>query len=170
MFIQFLRENRYASYLLPLLRLYLGWQWLNAGWGKISSGNFDASGFLYGAVEKMSDEHPAVQPWWGGFLNEVALPNVELFNVLVPWGEFLVGLGLILGIFTSFSVLMGLTMNFAYLFSGTTSTNPQMVLIGMFVLVAGMNAGKIGLDRWVVPYLRKVLFKKAEQEHLPRSA
>jgi thiosulfate dehydrogenase (quinone) large subunit len=164
MFIQFLKENRYVSLLLTILRLYLGWQWLHAGWGKISSGTFDATGFLYGAVKNMSGEHPSVQPWWGNFLKEVALPYVDLFNVLVPWGEFFVGLGLILGIFTSFSILMGLTMNFAYMFSGTTSTNPQMVLIGIFILIAGVNAGKIGLDHWFIPFFRRMLFKNTEKE------
>lgn len=170
MFIQLLRENRYASLFLTLFRVYLGWQWLNAGWGKISSGKFDASGFLNGAVKQVSGEHPAVQPWWGNFLNDVALPHVELFNVLVPWGEFLVGLALIIGVFTSFAMLMGLTMNFAYMLSGTTSTNPQMVIIGMFILVAGINAGKIGLDRWLMPILRKWINNKDEKEKLPQSA
>jgi len=169
-FIQLLRENRYASLFLTLFRVYLGWQWLNAGWGKISSGKFDASGFLNGAVKQVSGEHPAVQPWWGNFLNDVALPHVELFNVLVPWGEFLVGLALIIGVFTSFAMLMGLTMNFAYMLSGTTSTNPQMVIIGMFILVAGINAGKIGLDRWLMPILRKWINNKDEKEKLPQSA
>lgn len=151
-------------------RLYLGWQWLNAGWGKISSGKFDASGFMNGAITNMSSEHPAVQPWWGNFLKEIALPYVDLFNVIVPWGEFLVGIGLILGIFTSFSILMGLTMNFAYMFSGTTSINPQMVLLGMFILVAGINAGKIGLDRWFMPLLGKLIYKKAGNEQISQSA
>ncbi len=170
MFIQFLKENRYVTLLLTVLRLYLGWQWLNAGWGKISSGKFDARVFINGAIKNMSGEHPAVQPWWGYFLKEVALPYVDLFNVIVPWGEFLVGLGLVLGIFTSFSILMGLTMNFAYMFSGTTSTNPQMVLLGMFILVAGMNAGKIGLDRWFMPLLEKLINKKDGNEQFSQSA
>lgn len=170
MFIQFLKENRYVSPLLTILRLYLGWQWVTAGWGKISSGKFDASGFMIGAIKNMSGEHPAVQPWWGNFLSEVALPYVDLFNILVPWGEFLVGLGLILGIFTSFSIIMGLTMNFAYMLSGTTSTNPQMVLLGLFILIAGINAGRIGLDRWSMPLLRKILIKKADKEQFPQGA
>ncbi|WP_223589032.1 DoxX family protein [Neobacillus bataviensis] len=170
MFIQFLKENRYVSLILTVLRLYLGWQWLNAGWGKISSGNFDASGFLFGAVKNMSGEHPAVQPWWGNFLKEVAIPYVDLFNVMVPWGEFLVGLGLILGIFTSLSLLMGLTMNFAYMLSGTTSTNPQMVLLGLIILAAGMNAGKLGLDRWLTPYLGRLIYKKSGNKQISQSA
>lgn len=169
MFIQFLKENRFVSLLLAALRLYLGWQWLYAGWRKISSGKFDASGFLYGAVKNMSGEHPAVQPWWGNFLKEVAIPYVDLFNVIVPWGEFLVGLGLMLGLFTSFSILMALTMNFAYMFSGTTSTNPQMALLGILILAAGINAGKIGLDRWFTPLFRKLVYKNAGNEQLSQS-
>ncbi|RUQ28295.1 DoxX family membrane protein [Peribacillus cavernae] len=48
-------------------------------------------------------------------MNEFAFPNVGLFNVIVPWGELWVGIGLILGVFTSYAVLMGLIMNFAYI-------------------------------------------------------
>jgi hypothetical protein len=32
-------------------------------------------------------------PKYVGFLQHFALPNAHLFNVLVPYGEFLVGLG-----------------------------------------------------------------------------
>ncbi|PLS09552.1 DoxX family membrane protein [Neobacillus cucumis] len=170
MFLQLLKENRYVSLILTALRIYLGWQWLQAGLGKITSGEFDASGFMYGAVKNMTGEHPSVQPWWGNFLKDVAIPYVDFFNVIVPWGEFLVGLGLLLGVFTSFSVLMGLTMNFAYMFSGTTSTNPQMIVLGMFILAAGFNAGKIGLDRWLNPFLKSVLFKEGKQTRIPQDA
>ncbi|WP_070121301.1 DoxX family protein [Bacillus marinisedimentorum] len=161
--VKWLRENNIASALLLVLRVYLGYSWLTGGWGKITGGGFDASGFLQGAVGKASGDHPAVQGWWASFLEGFAIPNVGLFNILVPWGEFLVGIALILGIFTSFAALMGITMNFAFLFSGTTSTNPQMVLLTIFILVAGANAGKYGLDRYVMPIIRKALNKDAKE-------
>jgi thiosulfate dehydrogenase [quinone] large subunit len=164
MFVKFIRENVYASFMLTILRIFIGWQWLNAGWSKITSGKFDASGFITGAIGKVTGEHPAVQSWWADFLGDFALPNVGIFNILVPWGEFLVGLGLISGTFTSFAVLMGVLMNFSYMFSGATSTNPQMVLIEIFILVAGFNAARIGLDHWIIPFLRKQIFRKKEQE------
>lgn len=167
MFVGFLRKNEFASYSLTVFRIYLGFQWLIAGWGKISGG-FDASGFLEGAVKKATGDHPAVQSWWAIFLNGHAIPNVELFNVLVPWGEFLVGLGLILGAFTTFAALMGVVMNFSYMFSGTTSTNPQMILIGIFILVAGFNAAKVGLDRWIIPFLSEK-FLRNKNKKLTRS-
>ncbi|SFA51906.1 thiosulfate dehydrogenase [quinone] large subunit [Parageobacillus thermantarcticus] len=160
MFVKWLREHASSSAVMALFRLYLGYAWITAGWHKIVDG-FDATGFLKGALAKASGEHPAVQGWWAAFIEHVALPNVGLFNVLVPWGELLVGIALILGLFTTFAALMGAVMNFSFMFSGTTSTNPQMILLTMFILVAGANAGRYGLDRWAVPYIRKFLNKKS---------
>ncbi len=87
----------------------------------------------------------------------MALPNAELFSFLVQWGEVLVGIALILGLLTNFATLMGMVMNFSFLFSGTVSTNGQMILLAIFVLVAGANAGKFGLDRYAMPYVRKYM-------------
>jgi thiosulfate dehydrogenase [quinone] large subunit len=156
MFVQFLRKSTVAAYTLLFLRLYLGWSWMTAGWGKVAGG-FDASGYLMGAVKKATGDHPAVQGWWASFLEGFAIPNVALFNFLVPWGEFLIGIGLLLGAFTTFSALMGIVMNFAFLFSGTISSNPQMVLLTIFILIAGYNAGKVGFDRWMIPYIKEAL-------------
>lgn len=153
MLIRFLREHVVASVLLFFIRLYLGWVWLTAGWEKVT-GDFDATGYLYGALEKTGGEHPDVSGWWALFLEKVAIPQVEVFNFLVAWGELLVGLGLILGCLTIFSTLAGLVMNFAFLLSGTVSSNPEMVLLGILLVVGGMNAGRFGLDYWVQPWLR----------------
>ncbi|MEB3103740.1 DoxX family protein [Paenibacillaceae bacterium T2] len=157
MFIDFLRNHRFASFLLTVVRIYLGWEWMKSGWEKIS-GNapFDAYGFLVAAAKKSTGDHPAVQPWWADFLNAVAIPNAGLFSFLVQWGEFLVGLGLVLGCFTTLAALMGVMMNFAFVLSGTTSTNAQMLLLGIFIVVAGFNAAKLGLDYWVIPLLRNL--------------
>ncbi|MNP64807.1 hypothetical protein D3C76_1603360 [compost metagenome] len=65
-----------------------------------------------------------------------------------------------LGTFTTFAALMGLVTNAAFLFSGTVSTNAQMLLLEVLIVVAAANAGKIGLDRYVLPYLRGLFHKK----------
>lgn len=152
--IKFLRENMIASVMLLVLRLYLGWTWLTGGWHKIT-GDFDATGFLKGAVAKATGDNPVVASWWGSFLENVALPNSGLFSFLVAWGELLVGLGLLLGCLTTAAVFFGMVMNFAFLFSGTISSNPMMILLSIFVIVAGSNAGRIGLDYYVIPAFRK---------------
>jgi thiosulfate dehydrogenase (quinone) large subunit len=162
MFIQFLKSNKTVSYLLFLVRLYLGWEWLSGGWGKITGG-FDATKFLQGALKKAGGEHADVAGWWAAFIKGFALPNVGLFNVIVPWGEFFIGLGLLLGVLTTFAALMAMVMNFSFLFSGTVSTNAQMIFWEIFLVIAGFNAAKIGLDYWIIPYLRTWWNKKRAQ-------
>ncbi|MCZ8522691.1 MULTISPECIES: DoxX family membrane protein [Paenibacillus] len=170
MLIRFLQNNLLVSFVLTAVRIYLGWSWLKAGWGKIAGGSFSAEGFLLGAVKKAGGENPSVQPWWADFLQSVAIPNVGIFNILVPWGELLVGLGLILGSFTAFAALMGMLMNFAYMFSGTTSTNPQMVVMELLIVAAAANASKIGVDRWFLPYLQHVLNPRKSKDPSLKSA
>ena len=164
MFVQFLRENKYVAIILTFLRVYIGYQWLTAGFHKIT-GDFDATGFLQGAIANTQGDHPAVQPWWGVFLEKVALPGADVFTFLVMWGEFLVGIALILGLFTNFAALMGIVMNFAFLFSGTVSTNALMVLLTIFLLVAGYNAARIGLDRFALPFLKQKIFHQDKHHH-----
>lgn len=163
MIMNFIRHNKVVAGVLAFIRIYIGYAWLTAGWGKATNG-FDASGFIQGAIAGAAGENPAVQGWWAAFLEAVALPNAGLFSFMVAWGEVLVGIALILGIFTNFAALMGITMNFAFLFSGTVSTNAQMVLLTVFLIVAGFNAGRYGLDRWVIPFVRKLFGKKQEVE------
>ncbi|MFE3976213.1 MULTISPECIES: DoxX family protein [unclassified Peribacillus] len=158
MFIDVLRQNQKVSILLAVLRVYLGYTWLMAGWEKIAGGQFDASGFLKGALAQATGEHPAVQGWWVVFLENLAIPHVELFNTFVPWGELLVGIGLLIGCFTKTAVFFGLVMNFSYLFSGSTSTNTQLILLSMFILVSALNAGRFGVDGLLMASLKDKLF------------
>ncbi|MGJ7911877.1 DoxX family membrane protein [Neobacillus sp. LXY-1] len=165
MVANWLRQNKIASGLLTVLRLYIGYAWLTAGWHKLSSGGFDAAGFLKGAIANpVKGPDGAVQfGWYVDFLKHFALPNVDIFNTIVPIGEFLVGLGLILGCLTTAAMFFGLVMNFAYLFAGTISSNPMDILIGVIILFAGFNAGRIGLDNWVIPFIRKTVGVKGKE-------
>lgn len=163
-----------ASWIWLVIRLYVGYQWLTAGWGKVTKG-FDASGFLKGAAAKAipasPGAKPVVQAWWGNFLNGFAIPNAKVFNVLIPAGEILVGLALILGFATLFAAVMGMTMNFAFLMSGTTSTNPNLLALE-FVIVAlgGAYAGYIGVDYWFRPVFRKMLARFSGEEQATATA
>ncbi|MBD2871362.1 DoxX family membrane protein [Paenibacillus arenilitoris] len=159
--MKFWRENGWAAGLLTLLRFFLGCQWLTAGWHKLTGdAPFDATGFLKGALanpvlDKATGE--AVYPTFNAFLEAFALPNVKLINLLIPWGEFLVGLGLILGTLTVTAAFFGLLMNFMFMFAGTVSTNPGLTLLGFLIVVAGANAGRFGVDRYALPLLHRWL-------------
>lgn len=156
--VNWLRTNVIASGLLTLIRLYLGWQWTMDGWGKVTGPKpFDASGFMHGIIAKpvVGPHKDVLYPVYNSFIENFALPNVKLFNFLVAWGELLVGLGLILGVLTTAAMFFGLLMNFMYLFGGTVSANPYMILLGTLILFAGYNAGRFGGDYWVIPWVRQ---------------
>ena len=164
MFVNWLRGNKVAAGLITVLRLYVGYAWITAGYHKLTGG-FDAAGFLKGAIANpvKGPDGAVVFGWYVDFLKHFAMPNVDIFNTIVPVGEFLVGLGLILGCLTTAAMFFGLLMNFAYLFAGTISTNPMDILLGVFIVVAGYNAGRVGLDRWVIPFINKKVFKSTNK-------
>lgn len=56
MVIQFLRENKAVSFVLAVIRVYLGYTWLMAGIGKLQGKGFDATGYLQGLL-KSQKEH-----------------------------------------------------------------------------------------------------------------
>lgn len=148
--VNWLRNNTFAAAILTVIRILVGYKFLTAGWGKLTGDKpFDATGFLKGAISKASGDHPAVQGWYSSFLESVALPNVTFINILLPWGELLVGVALILGTFTTFATLMAAFMNFNFLFAGTISVNPNLILLEFFLLVAGSNAGRFGIDFFI---------------------
>lgn len=147
MIMNWIRNNSVAAFVLAVVRIYVGYTFMMAGWGKLTNGGgFDATGFLKGGIAKSTGEHPAVQGWYAGFLENVALPNVSVINVLIPWGEFLVGIALILGILTTFSTLMAFVMNVNFLLAGAISINPNLMVLEFLVLAGGLNSGKVGLD------------------------
>lgn len=157
-----LRNDKFAI-LWTIIRVYVGWQWLQAGWHKITGG-FDSSGFMQGAIGKASGDHPSVQAWYAGFLENFALPNAELFNVLIPWGEFLVGLGLILGMFTTLALFGGAFMNLNFMLAGSSSTNPTLYTAAIILLVMGPAAYRYGVDFYLLPKIReKRKTKRAKQ-------
>jgi thiosulfate dehydrogenase (quinone) large subunit len=161
MFNKLLRENNISAAILTIIRLYLGYAWFTAGFGKITGG-FDASGYLKNAVANpvKGPDGNMVYGWYVNFLESFALPNIDIFNFIVPWGETLIGLGLMLGCLTTAAMFFGLVMNFSFFLAGTVSHNPTDIFLGFIILAAGYNAGKYGLDRWVVPFIRKTIGKE----------
>src|SRR4051812_34068724 len=115
MVVNWLRESNVAAGILTVIRIYLGYSWITSGYHKLTGG-FDASGFLKGAIANpvKGPDGSLVYPWYVNFLKHFALPNVDIFNTLVPIGEFLVGLGLLLGCLTTAAMFFGLVMNFSF--------------------------------------------------------
>lgn len=159
-FSRFLFADTRLALIWLLLRLYIGWQWIQAGYEKITStlwvgdkAGIALQGFLQGAIKKSTGQHPDVSGWYAYFIYGFILHHVTLFSYIVSFGELFVGIGLILGIFTGIAAFFGGFMNMNYLFAGTISTNPFMFVIELFLILAWRVAGWYGLDRFVLPQL-----------------
>lgn len=150
----------FLSWLWLLFRLYVGWEWLLAGYEKITSpvwvgakAGVALSGFLQGALQKTTGPHPDVSSWYGQFLQSAVIHNSAFFSYVVSFGELFVGIALILGLFTGVAAFFGAFMNMNYLFAGTVSINPIMFLAELFLILAWRVAGWYGLDRFLLPFV-----------------
>lgn len=143
-----------------ILRLYVGYEWLSAGWGKVTNpagvwvgekAGVAVSGFLNGAIAKSSGDQPEVAGWYAWFVENVALPNATVFSYMVAYGELLVGIALILGLFTGIAAFFGGFLNANFLLAGTLSSNPLLFILATWLVLGWRVAGWWGLDRWILP-------------------
>lgn len=162
-----IKDTTPMIFVWTLLRIYVGWQWLSSGIEKVfgpssalwvgPKAGTAVTGFLQGALQKTSGAHPDVQWWYAEFLRIVAIPNAKIFSYVVAWGELLVGISLILGLLTTVALFAGILMNMNYLFSGTVSINPLLLLLEAILLWAGPAAYHWGVDRFWTPWRKKRL-------------
>lgn len=146
-----------AAIIWTLVRIYVGWEWLVSGWEKI--GNFDATGFLKSAIDNAAGENPAVLSWYASFLEYFALPNIGLINFLVAWGGFFVGIGLIIGCFTTTALYAGAFMNLNFMLAGVTSINPILYTLTIILLVMRGASYRWGIDYYLLPKEREMFNK-----------
>ena len=159
---RFLFANTNMAWFWLLVRLYLGWNWLEAGWGKVNNPAWAGSdagtaltGFVNGALAKTGGAHPDVQLWYAWFLERAILPQVEVWSYMVAYGELLVGAALMVGFLVGISAFFGMFMNLNFMLAGTVSVNPEWFVIGLGLVLAWRIAGYIGLDYYVLPFLHK---------------
>lgn len=157
---RFVFEDTRMAWLWLIVRLYVGWEWLAAGWAKTLNPAWVGSdaggairGFLAGSLQKTGGAHPDVQWWYASFIQNYALENAYLLSHMVAIGELLVGVALILGVFVGIAAFFGAFMNMNFLLAGTVSANPVFLFLGILLILAWRTAGWYGLDRWVLQYL-----------------
>lgn len=146
---------------VAVLRIVVGAWFVKAVWTKLTLGV--AAGVIpYPAVSprflgfqpKRVAEFAAGNPvgWYKDFLEQTVLPHASLFATLQTYGEVAVGIGLILGLFTGVSALVGLflALNFG-LATQWMSFGQQgfhLLLITSMIIFLVTRAGRVwGIDR-----------------------
>lgn len=143
-----------------VVRVWLGWQWLEAGIHKVGDpawvvNGAAVKGFWTRVVAVPETGRPAISyDWYRNFLQGMLDGEYHvLFGKMIAWGEVLVGVGLLLGALTGFAAMFGALMNFSFMLAGTASTNPVLFVVAVLLILAWKTAGWIGVDRWLLPML-----------------
>lgn len=153
-------DTRAAWLWLPL-RIWLGWQWIDAGAHKFTNPAWmdtgaALKGFWTGAVAiPEAPARPAIAfDWYRSFLQFLLDAQAYTwFAKLVVIGELLVGIALILGAFVGFAAFFSGLMNWNFMMAGSASTNPLLFTIAVGIILAWKVAGYLGADffllRWI---------------------
>jgi thiosulfate dehydrogenase [quinone] large subunit len=172
-FTKTLFESKALSWLWLVVRLYLGYQWIESGWGKITNpawmqGGEALKGFwAHAVVIPDAPGRPLIAfDWYRNFIQFMLdSGNYVWFAKFVAVSELLVGAALILGIFIWFSAFIGGFMNWNFMMAGSASVNPVFLILSILLILAWKTAGWIGLDRWLLvqvgtPWQPGLLFQR----------
>ena len=155
---QFLFQNSKASVIWLVVRLYLGYEWIEAGWHKFTDPAWMETGQgILGYWTRALGNAPNGKPiityeWYRTFIQFlVDSGSHPWFAKVIVFGELAVGLGLLVGALVGVAAFFGALMNMSFLMAGTVSTNPVLFLGGILLILAWKNAGYLGIDRFLLP-------------------
>lgn len=159
-FIEHLFSYTKYSWIWLLMRLWLGYKWIDAALHKIDNPAWvqtgDAlKGFWTGAVAVPAEGRPPIAfDWYRGFIQYLLDAQAYTwFAKLVAYGELLIGIALLLGLFTGIAAFFGAFMNWNFMMAGAASTNPMLFVVALLLIFAWKTAGYLGLDYFLLPLL-----------------
>jgi thiosulfate dehydrogenase [quinone] large subunit len=162
---RFLFSDTRLAVVWLIVRVYVGFSWLDAGWHKIldtgAKTNYiiDGAGILafwqrIAAIPAAPAKPAITYDWYRGFIQLLIDGHTEVvMGKVVAFGETAVGIGLILGAFVGIAAVGGAFMNLNFMLAGSASTNPVLLLLGFLLVLSWKTAGHIGLDRYLLPIL-----------------
>ncbi|MFP5343486.1 MAG: DoxX family protein [Candidatus Limnocylindria bacterium] len=161
-FARFLFSNSRAGLFWLPIRLFLGFAWLDSGWGKLTNpdnawlgGGAALRGYWERAASIPEEGRPPITyDWYRDFIQGLLDSGAETwFAPLIVYGELAVGLGLLVGALTGIAAFFGALMNMSFLLAGSASTNPVLFTAAIGLILAWKVAGYYGVDRWLLPML-----------------
>ena len=162
---RFLFSDTRMAVVWLVLRIYVGFSWLDAGLHKVLDAGaktnyiYDGSGLLafwqrIAAIPAAPAKPVITYDWYRNFIQFMVDNHWEVFfGKLIAFGETAVGIGLILGAFVGIAAVGGAFMNLNFMLAGSASTNPVLLLLGFLLVLVWKTAGYIGLDRYLLPIL-----------------
>jgi thiosulfate dehydrogenase [quinone] large subunit len=157
---QFLFNDTRASLIWLVLRVWLGYRWIDAALHKINEPAWVQTGealkgFWTGAIAiPEGGRAPIAFEWYRSFIQFLLDTEAYTwFAKVVAYGELLVGIALVIGLFTGIAAFFGGFMNWNFIMAGSASANGLMFFVAVLLILAWKVSGYIGLDYFALPYL-----------------
>jgi len=150
--------TRFAWFWL-IIRVWLGYQWIDASRHKLGVAAWTGNGTALKAFWERAVQlpPPPARPaitfeWYRSFLQYMLdIQAYTWFAKLVAYGEFLIGVALVVGAFVGIAAFFGGFMNWNFMMAGTASTNPLLFTGAILLILSWKVAGYYGLDRYLLP-------------------
>ena len=148
------------AWLWLVARIWLGYQWIDAGAHKVN----DAGWMVTGASLKGFWTRAAAVPetgrplivfdWYRDFIKFLLDSGSYVwFAKLIAVGELVLGIALVIGAFVGVAAFLGSFLNWNFMMAGSASTNPMLFAVATLMVLAWKSAGQWGVDRWLLPAL-----------------
>lgn len=142
-----------AAWLWLPLRLWLGYQWIDAGSHKVGNPAWTETGvalkgYWTNAVSMPKGGRPPIAfDWYRSFIQSLLDAEAYTwFAKLIAYGELLIGIALIAGALIGVTAFFAAFMNWNFMMAGSASTNPMLFVIAIGLLLAWRVAGLVGID------------------------
>jgi thiosulfate dehydrogenase (quinone) large subunit len=164
-----------------VIRVLLGWEWLSHGLEKFSNPawmdtGLALKGFWEKAVAIPEQGRPAINfGWYRDFIQSLLDAGAYTwFSKLVVFGEILIGVALILGLFVGIAAFFAAFMNWNFIMAGSASTNGFLGIVALALVLAWKVAGYYGLDYYLLARLgtpwQPVFLQKVKHVETPPAA
>jgi thiosulfate dehydrogenase [quinone] large subunit len=142
-----------------VVRLWLGLQWILGGWNKIQDSKWmDGTSLLNfwnnSIAQSGQPQSNVAYDWYGSLLKGLVDSGSQAWLApIVAYAELLLGICLVLGLFTGIVGLLLAFVSFNVMLAGFAAVHPLYFALALLLVMAWKNAGWWGLDRFVLPVL-----------------
>ncbi len=154
MFVAFFESAKYVGHLYPiaLMRIYLGYYFLNMAIGRLSSEFLNQPRLAHIITENLP--HRDLPVWYANVLQHVVVRHWQIFAYFITYCEFIIGISLLIGFLVRPTALLGifLMLNYVYIGGGggatvSGSADLQQVFLALFIILFWVGAGRcFGFD------------------------
>lgn len=169
-FVTALFNDKKFAVLWLIARVWLGWQWFEAGKEKITNPAWMQTGealkgFWMHAVQIPAEGRPPIAyAWYRNFLQSLLDAQAYTwFAKVVAISEILFGIALMAGILVGLTAFFSGFMNWNFIMAGSASVNGIFFGLAVLLVMAWKIAGYYGLDYYILPRIANLWMRNKTQ-------